>query len=219
MFGYTLKLVKKKDLEQKEMYEKVVIALNQEINDFKRWLKTPFKPDETVIEQATADIEGLHAFIDIYYKNKYSTPSNCMMLFANMDELRKIASKFIDLISDYAELSSLIPDIKKRERLGIDMDLFNEEYDKAKKILDKRAQLIVGRMISCLNMMSYIIENDVIQVMMGVDVMELYKDRLKRLPKNEKLLNDFGISFKVTSKSDKHYLDKEEYKNEQRSRT
>lgn len=219
MFGYTFKLVKKKDLEQKEMYEKVVMALNQEINDFKRWLKTPFKPDETVIEQATTDIEGLHAFIDIYYKNKYSTPSNCMMLFANMDELRKVSSKFIDLISDYAELSSLIPDIKKREQLGIDMDLFNEEFDKAEKILDKRAQLIIGRMISCLNMMSYIIENDVIQVMMGVDVMELYKDRLKRLPKNEKLLNDFGISFKVTSKSDKHYLDKEEYKNEQRSRT
>ena len=67
MFGYTFKLVKKKDLEQKEMYEKVVIALNREINDFKRWLKAPFKPDESVIEQATTDIEGLHAFIQVKY--------------------------------------------------------------------------------------------------------------------------------------------------------
>lgn len=218
-FGYKLKLVKKKDLADYEVFEKSVYAIHQQVNDFGHWLGEGFDLDENTVHQLSIDVEGLHTFVDIYFDNKYSSPSVSFMLFKKMDDIRQLASNMIDVINESAKLRKVKIDAEKSINNGdvtFDIDKFNEDYNKAAEVVDKQLTLIVHQLLASLKCISITIEGDLIKLILGVDIIDEYKHRCKRLPKNRDLATEFSVHFKAVTKSDRQVLEKEKVKNERR---
>lgn len=215
MFGYTLKLVKKKDLVEEEQYQKIVMALNTQINDFMNWFRNDIKIDPTTIDELTLNVEGLHSMIDIYYNNRFTAPSTSINLFDKMDNIRKLSSSLVDVIEQYGKMNSLMMQNKmhaQKYHIEMDPDIL-DMYKECKEDLDTNAGVIVYKIIGNLKLMHLAIENDVVQLMLGVDVIELYKTRNKRL-KQQKSCDDVTIRLKLQTKSDSQFINKEANKNE-----
>ena len=215
MFGYTLKLVKKKDLVEEEQYQKIVIALNTQINDFMNWFRNDIEIHPNTIDELTLNVEGLHSMIDIYYNNKFSAPSTSINLFEKMDNIRKLSSSLVDVFEQYGKMNSLMMQnnmYAQKHHVEMDPDILNT-YNECKKDLDTNFSAVVYKIIGNLKLMHLAIENDVVQLMLGVDVIELYKTRNKRL-KRKKLHDDVTIQLKLQTKSDSQFINKEANKNE-----
>ena len=215
MFGYTLKLVKKKDLVEEEQYQKIVMALNTQINDFMNWFSNDIKIDPKTIDELTLNVEGLHSMIDIYYNNRFTAPSTSINLFEKMDNIRKLSSSLVDVIEQYGKMNSLMMQNSmhaQKHHIEMDPDIL-DMYKECKEDLDTNAGVVVYKIIGNLKLMHLAIENDVIQLMLGVDVIELYKTRNKRL-KRKKLCDDVTIQLKLQTKSDSQFINKEANKNE-----
>lgn len=215
MFGYTLKLVKKKDLVEEEQYQKIVIALNTQINDFMNWFRNDIEIHPNTIDELTLNVEGLHSMIDIYYNNKFSAPSTSINLFEKMDNIRKLSSSLVDVFEQYGKMNSLMMQnnmYAQKHHVEMDPDILNT-YNECKKDLDTNFSAVVYKIIGNLKLMHLAIENDVVQLMLGVDVIELYKTRNKRL-KRKKLQDDVTIQLKLQTKSDSQFINKEANKNE-----
>lgn len=215
MFGYTLKLVKKKDLVEEEQYQKIVMALNTQINDFMNWFRNDIKIDPKTIDELTLNVEGLHSMIDIYYSNKFSAPSTSINLFEKMDNIRKLSSSLVDVIEKYGKMNSLMMQNSmhaQKHHIEMDPDIL-DMYKECKEDLDTNAGVVVYKIIGNLKLMHLAIENDVIQLMLGVDVIELYKTRNKRLKHGDKY-DDVTIKLKLQTKSDSQFINKEANKNE-----
>lgn len=216
MFGYTLKLVKKKDLVEEEQYQKIVLALNTQINDFMSWLNNGLKAEPDTVNQLLINVEGLHSMVDIYYKNKFTSPSASLNLFDKMDSVRKLGSTLVDVIEKYEKMNALMLQNKmhaEAHNIKLDPDII-ETYRECKDELDTDVGIVVYRILSCLKFMNLAIENDVIQCMLGVDVIELYKTRNKRLKKKHKILDEVTIKLDLQTKSDSQFINKEAKKNE-----
>lgn len=215
MFGYTLKLVKKKDLVEEEQYQKIVMALNTQINDFMNWFSNDIKIDPKTIDELTLNVEGLHSMIDIYYNNRFTAPSTSINLFDKMDNIRKLSSSLVDIIEQYGKMNSLMMQNNmhaQKHHIEMDPDIL-DMYKECKEDLDTNAGVVIYKIIGNLKLMHLAIENDVIQLMLGVDVIELYKTRNKRL-KRQKLHDDVTIQLKLQTKSDSQFINKEANKNE-----
>lgn len=211
MFGYTIKLVKKRDIVEQEEFERVTVALNTELNEFMTWLRNAFVADGDSIKQLTINIEGLHSMIDVYSHNKYSTPSGVINMNSRISEIRKYASNiatYVERIIDMHDLMSGVP---------TSYDKFDEmlkEYKLAMTITERDLTKDISMIYSALQFIQLSIENDVIQIMMGVDIGELYRSRKKCLKKQGDLVNRFTIDFGIQTKSDDQFIHKEETKDE-----
>lgn len=219
MFGYTLKLVKNKDLVDEEQYQKIVVALNTQINDFMNWFENDIEVNSQTINDLTLNVEGLHSMVDIYYNNRFTAPSSSINLFEKMDNIRKLSSSLVDLIEKYGKMNSLMMQNSKyaqKHHIRLDQDII-DTYKDCKNELDTDISVVVYKIIGNLKLMHIAIENDVVQLMLGVDVIELYKTRNKRLRK-KRLKDEVTIQLNLQTKSDSQFINKEANKNE-RSRT
>lgn len=222
MFGYRLKLVKKDDLRDVEIFEKVVKYINQQSLDMIRYIRQIDNVDIDTQTQMMADVTGLNSFIDIYYHSKFSSPTSTFMMFNLLDDLRKCLSVLANVTAECSKLSNVCQMAKHAEETG------NETFDRAefesiyKKTVDTANQeiyRIFRQMIMDLNNINIAIEGDLFKVIMGVDLIKDYKERHKRFAKDKNLMTDFGIRYKVITNDDRKFLEKENYKNGQRSRT
>lgn len=219
MFGYTLKLVKKKDLVEEEQYQKIVMALNTQINDFMNWFRNDIRIEPETIDELTLNVEGLHSMVDIYYNNRFTAPSSAINMFDKLDSIRKLCSSLVDVIEKYGRMNALMMQNKGHaEKYGLEMDpeIINT-YKQCKEELDTDVGILVYKIVGNLKLMHLAIENDVVQIMLGVDVIDLYKTRNKRL-KKKKLHDEVTIKLDLQTKSDSQFINKEANKNE-RSRT
>jgi hypothetical protein len=100
----------------------------------------------------------------------------------------------------------------QKHQVEMDPDILNT-YKECKEELDTNVGVVVYKIIGNLKLMHLAIENDVIQLMLGVDVIELYKTRNKRLKHGDKY-DDVTIKLKLQTKSDSQFINKEANKNE-----
>lgn len=218
-FGYKLKLIKNADLKEYEVFEKSVFAIHKQSDDFGQWLFNGFPLNEDTVQQLTLDIEGLHSFIDIYFNNKYSSPSSTMLMFKKIDLIRKSASQLIDIISEVAQIDKLKEEALSNPPDDFDPDLFDQRYESAMNTAKVYAEKTTHTILGALKSIHLVIESDLIKLILGVDIMEEYKKRCKRLPKNKDLSTDFFVHFRAVSKDDRRFLEKEKKKNERFNRT
>lgn len=214
MFGYKLKLVKKKDLQEYEVFEKAVHAIHQQTDEFGQWLYDGFNLNKETIHQLTIDIEGLHTFIDIYFNNKYSSPTSTMLMFSKIDLIRKTGAQLIDLISKVVKLDEMKAVLDKERPDEYDNEETKQEYESTIEAVVNKVKELTRVILIALREINLTIESDLIKIILGVDIMEEYKHRCKRLPKNKDLSTDFFVHFKAISKDDRKFLEKEKIKNE-----
>lgn len=214
-FGYKIKLIKNADLKEYELFEKAVFAIHRQTDDFGQWLFDGFSLNENTVHQLALDIEGLHTFIDAYFNNKYSSPSSTMMMFQKIDVIRKTAGQLIDIVTEVSKMDKVKEQAESAaegENEYFDKDEFKKTYDKAMNMAIAQARRLTMRLLGALKSIHLVIESDLIKLILGVDIMEEYKKRCKRLPKNKDLSTEFHVHFKAVSKDDRRFLEKEKNK-------
>lgn len=209
-FGYKIRLVKKNELREYDLFEKSVYAIHQQCNDFGQWLYKGFDLDRNTANQLTVDIEGLSTFIDVYFNNMYSSPVNSMQMFKALDAIRKHSSNLIDIIGMSMKVNSYVKNINESE---VDIDYVRDQYDEYRSRLNKQLDHEVDEILAGLKYITVVIEHDLIKLLLGVDIISEHKKRIKRIPKNKDLTSEFNIRFKVLTPSDRRFLEKEKMKN------
>lgn len=221
-FGYRIKIVKNKDLQELELFEKSVRAINQQTNDMINFLHSNFVLDENACHQFTVDIDGLHKFVDIYVNNKFSLPHTGLNLYHLIDEMRKQFSAIFEVGSQLAKVAEYGVRAKQEIESGnptFDPDEFQVEYNDAMRVGNETLAKSFKIIEMSLHRINLVIEGDLIKIKLGVDIIDDYKKRQKRLPKNKDLMTEFIVRFKVVQQDDLKYLKKKEHSKNGKSGT
>ena len=210
-FGYRIKIVKKKDLRELELFEKSVFAINQQANDMINFLHSDFVLDENTCHQFTMDIDGLHKFVDVYVNNKFSLPHSGISLYQLINDIRKNLSTAFDVGYQLAKVNEY--GIKARNEIEsgtvtFDPDEFQSDYNDAMRIGNETLVKSLKVIEMSLHRVNLVIEGDLIKLKLGVDIIDDYKKRQKRLPKDKDLMTEFMVKFKVIQQDDLKYLKK-----------
>lgn len=224
MFGYKLKLVKKDEASDVIIFKSAVNHIRDLITDFQEFIFSGLDLDRETVQKLTGFNDDLGIYVDIYFNNKYSLPSNSLAMYQNMDNIRKCSLVIIDAITEYNKLQSM--ENKFRDRFGEDDDPYTysdriaiaseiqKGYSQVNETLGKASISIINSLL----LLSTSIRGDSTRIEMGIDFIKDYKRRQKMKIKNETLDSEFQIKYVLNARSDKEYLLKEKVKNE-RSRT
>lgn len=224
MFGYKLKLVKKDEVSDVIIFKSAVNHIRDLITDFQEFIFSGLDLDRETVQKLTGFNDDLGIYIDIYFNNKYSLPSNSLVMYQHMDNIRKCSLVIIDAITEYNKLQSM--EKQFRDRFGEDEDPYTYSdrmaiaseiqrgYRQVNETLGKASISIINSLL----MLSTSIRGDATRIEMGIDFVKDYKRRQKMKIKNETLDSEFQIKYVLNARSDKEYLLKEKVKNE-RSRT
>lgn len=220
MFGYKLKLVKNDDLQQYEVFQKTVFAIQDQTENIIRWFDS-FDITDDSIKEIGHNIESINKLMDIYFENKYSSPTTSMNFFKTMDEIKKCSNRLIDVMMTFDKLGTIRTEADRRIKNGtnkFDIDSFESDMNKAVELFNEQLSTCIVHMIKLLRYVKSLISGDLTKLVIGVDIIQEHKSRLKRLPKNNELLSEFTIRYKAITEDDNQFLQKEKVKNE-RNRT
>lgn len=227
LFGYKLKLVKKADIQELKVFKIAVNSLYKKIDDFGAFLSQPtgFDLNRETSTILTEFNDSIGIYVDMYFSNKYSLPSNSLALYKNMDVVRRNTLIIIDAIVEYHKLESV------KAKYMESCDEFGDDYMNSQQAMAVLAGIqegyngvttTIGKAVAvsmnALLLMHHSVSGDKIRIDSGVDFEKEYKKRLKRIPKDKDLMSEFTVKFMLNTRSDNEYLLKEKVKNEQRSR-
>ena len=219
LFGYKLKLVKKKDLDELEQFDRIVRIINQQVYDMVNYITKLEKVDIPIQNQLVLDITGLNTFVDIYFHNKFSSPSSSLLMLKMTASIMKHLKGIMNVTGKCASIVKKAKRSQSEDFNCFDDDDFNYRY---REIMDDANRLISGYLLSIvtdLKNISIVVEPDLFRLVLGVDIIKDYKDRQKRFSSDKELMTNFSIRYKVITDDDRRFLEKEKYKNEQSSRT
>lgn len=222
MFGYRLKFVKKKDLEELEIFEKSVRFINSQVHDMINYILHLDHMDPPTQQQLLLDVSGLNAFVDIYYHNKFSSPSNTFQMFKMIDDMKMRLNDISDITLECSKISESVKlacEAEANHDPSFDREEFETLYKQTVNTANQQIRRLLRRIIADLKNIDIVIEADLFRLIIGVDIIKDYKDRQKRFINDKELMTDFGVRYKVITNDDRRFLEKEKYKNEQSSRT
>lgn len=197
MFGYKLKLIKKDDEYEYDVFAKVVPSIREQINTFMAWIQEDFSLNESTVHQITVDVEGLKAMIGIYVHNKFASPSSGLMLVDSMNRLRQYAHQFISIIEEAQNLKIIENHASKAAENGAEYD--EEEYQdclsEAKQLIGEQIYVAVKGMLTQLRLMLINIEPDIISLAMGIDAMRERNKLYRKTSKGMEYVSGLGLKF------------------------
>lgn len=216
MFGYTLKLIKKKDIYEYGVFEKVVPSLRDQINQFSAWLHGEFTLNHDTIHQLAVDVEGLKAMINVYVKNKYSAPASSVMLVDGMNRIRQYASQITSIIQEAQNLSTIERMANSALQRGesFDDDEYNSCLEEAKQMIGEQITTSVTGIIMQLRLMIVNIEPDLVALTMGVDALRERDKLYRKTSKGNKYVSGLGVKFLSVPKEEILKHEKEHEENE-----
>lgn len=226
MFGYKLMLVKNADLKELKSFKGVVMDLNDTVEAFGSFMSSGFELDRETATLLTEFNDEMGIYVDMYFDNKFSLPSNSLAMYTNMDKVRSHTLIIIDAINEYNKILSV------QSKFQTTCDQFGEEYSKSPEAIMLAGEIqqgfqevcnTVGKasgiILNSLLLLHHAVAGDKARIDSGYDFIKAYKKRLKRIPKDKELMSEFTVKFALNTRSDKEYLLKERVKNDkQRSR-
>lgn len=186
MFGYTLKIMKKKDIQQAETFERTVISLYDALNRAMKWIKDE-DGNENDIRILRSIFSDISAYVDIYINNKFSVPSGSSSLSTACVDMAQIINKLEEMVRDLNMINSELEDCD--ETVGDNFSM-KTKYDKLLETAYnayKKSMIILDMIVSS---MINTINNDYVKIKSGVDIIDDYK-RMKKQYKNQ----TFGIHY------------------------
>lgn len=228
MFGYKLKLIKDSEEQEQLTFKSVVLNLNDVVDSFGEFLSNPdgFELDKETATLITEFNDEIGAYVDMYFANKYSLPSNSLAMYTNMDKIRSHSLIIIDAINEYNKILSV------QGKFEASCEQFGEEYASSVDAMRLMSEIQQGyqevgntiskccaHILNSLLLIHHSVTGDKLRIEAGFDFVKAYKKRLKRIPKDKNLMSEFTVKFALNTRSDKEYLLKERVKNDkQRSR-
>lgn len=228
MFGYKLQLVKKSDLVDVDIFKSSVHKIKEIADDFGEMISNGLNLTQDDCRRLTNFNDDLGLYVDIYFNNKFSLPSNSLSMYKALDEIRKNSKYIIDAICEYNKLQSV--EEKFRDRFGDNPSEADPEYYSEINHVASELQRGYQEVNNCLgfssiNILNYLvmitqpIRGDINRIDIGIDFIKDYKRRKKEEKKNKNLDSKFKVEYTLNTRSDKEFLLKERVSNEQRSRT
>lgn len=228
LFKYRLKFVPREDDQQLAEFKTIVNAIHQQITDFQNWLKNGFPVEPEIIEQMTTDQIGLRTFIDMYFKNKFSSPASAAAMWNNIDELCKEGRLFCETINDLVKTRTAFEKITKGDPSNNTDELNPEEayvIEHADELFTKTIETggycLKVQTFKILHILSAIhrsIEPDMMRIAMGIDVVRQYYKNKKIKSVDPKMETKFTIKMIAVSKADRDFIEKEKTNNERTKR-
>lgn len=211
-FKHKLKLVLKDDIYQRDVYEKSVKSIHQFCVDYDEWLHSSLDFIPLTIGKFVTMVEVLTTLVDVYVDNKFS-PASAGLLHPRLDEMRKHVSNIIDIFQMVIEVNNRVnkhaDSMTEQNEIDELQELYNEHCRKANRQLD----IEIDVLLSILQYIDGIVMCDLTKINMGVNPITEYRKRLKRLPKTKDMISELHVQFKVLTKSDREFLEKEKIKN------
>jgi hypothetical protein len=209
-FGYKLKLIKKSDMNEYSIFEKSVTYIHKQVDAMGNWICGNVELTNDTVQQLSAYITDIRTYSDIYSKNKYSSPSSSLLMFANIDNLSKAASKMIDTIYDFAKVNNMKSRVDKGDYPSEDFDIteFNNDYDEIVDVVGNIITKLKRNIITYLKGIIIAINPDLIKIALGVDIIGEYKKQHRRYLKDKSLATEFVIRYKAVTSDDQNFLKK-----------
>lgn len=209
-FGYKLKLIKKSDMNEYSIFEKSVTYIHKQVDAMGNWIYGNVELTNDTVQQLSAYITDIRTYSDIYSKNKYSSPSSSLLMFANIDNLSKAASKMIDTIYDFTKVNNVKSRVDKGDYPYEDFDIteFNNDYDEIVNVVDNIITKLKRNIITYLKGIIIAINPDLIKIALGVDIISEYKKQHRRYLKDKSLSTEFVIRYKAVTSDDQNFLKK-----------
>jgi hypothetical protein len=226
MFGYKLMLVKKSELQEDKVFRNSVFQLIGEIDRFGDFISNGFDLNADTTAFLTEINSTIGVYVDMYFSCKYSSPSNSLSMYTNMDRVRKDTLTIIDTITEYNKLLSV------KKKYDATCEQLGDAYSECQESLAIQSELYRGfqevtqavghacaSILNALFMLHQSVNGDKLRIEAGYDFKKEYKKRLKRIPKDDNLMSEFTVKYTLNTRADKEYLLKEKVRNERRSRT
>lgn len=208
MFGYKLQLVRKSDIRDLEIFKRSVQSIYNQCDQFIEMIQS-FELNNSAVYNITHNIERLSAVVDVYFNNKFSSPANSMQMFNALDIIRTHCSHVIEVIQCSMKINTSVNNLSK----DVDPVEVQEAYDEHREqlicILDKEIENIIAG----LKYIKNVIEYDLTKIMLGVDFITEYKKRLKRIPRDNELLSQISVRYKILTPGDRNFIEKEKCRN------
>jgi len=218
MFG--LKLIKRDEEDAKEVrvFKKAVHNLHDHCTDLIKWIIDGFNVDPDSILHLISDMEVMGTLIDIYFNNKFSSPTNSMRLFQTHDECRKYVNEIVEIINGIITANELVRTAyEHREDGSIDIDQINDEYEKlidsAKDDLNRSVNLLIAE----IKLIIAVIRPDLVRIDTGENLIETYYRNKALKDNSDKMHTMFKVEYKVQPDEYRRYLNKEKTKEEKKN--
>lgn len=219
MFGYKLKLVKKDDLVDVEVLKSAINHINDTTDEFGEFMTSEIDLDMETIRKITEFNDDLGLYVDIYFNNKFSLPSNSLSMYQIMDTIRRNSMVIIDAINEYNKLQSVENKYNERFSDSDDDSTYSErlaisaELQRGYQQVNNTIGLAAANIISGLLLISNNVRGDKHRIDIGLDIIRDYKRRKRLNSDKEKIDSKFTVQYTLHSRSDKEFLLKENVKN------
>lgn len=221
MFGYKLKLVKKDDLVDLEVLKTSIKSIEDITSEFGDFMTSEIDLDMETIRKITEFNDDLGVYVDIYFNNKFSLPSNSLSMYQVLSTIRRNSMVIIDAINEYNKLQSV--ENKYNERFKNDDEYDGSTYGEHLAIASELQRgyqqvnntmgLAAANIISGLLLISNNVRGDQNRINSGLDIIRDYKRRKKLKINKERMDSKFSVQYVLHSRSDKEFVLKENVKN------
>lgn len=197
-------------MNEYSIFEKAVTYIHKQVDAMGNWIYGNVELTNDTVQQLSAYITDIRTYSDIYSKNKYSSPSSSLLMFANIDNLSKAASKMIDTIYDFTKVNNMKSRVDKGDYPSEDFDIteFNNDYDEIVNVVDNIITKLKRNIITYLKGIIIAINPDLIKIALGVDIISEYKKQRRRYLKDKSLSTEFVIRYKAITSDDQNFLKK-----------
>lgn len=207
MFGYTLKLVKKKDVQQCKLFKKSVIGIDDKCKQLRRFLIDRFdiiNADD--IGELVMYVDSISTYTDIYANNKYSSPSAVLGLSDIMKKMQEFIPRFIEIHSLLNESEQKMEYVNDNKDSCEDVDELNMEYECIKSQTEELVSDMVGELVCVTKIINRIVNSDIIKIESDVDIIHEYRKREKMLSKQEPFETKFTVNYGIMTPSDIEFI-------------
>lgn len=220
MFGYKLKLVKKDDLVDLEVLKASIKSIEDITSEFGDFMTSEIDLDMETIRKITEFNDDLGVYVDIYFNNKFSLPSNSLSMYQVLHTIRRNSMVIIDAINEYNKLQSV--ENKYNERFKDDDQdgptygehlAIASELQRGYQQVNNTMGLAAANIISGLLLIANNVRGDQNRINSGLDIVRDYKRRKKLKINKEQMDSKFSVQYVLHSRSDKEFVLKENVKN------
>lgn len=221
MFGYKLKLVKKDDLVDLEVLKTSIKSIENITSEFGDFMTSEIDLDMETIRKITEFNDDLGVYVDIYFNNKFSLPSNSLSMYQVLHTIRRNSMVIIDAINEYNKLQSVENKYNERFKNDDDQDestygehlAIASELQRGYQQVNNTMGLAAANIISGLLLISNNVRGDQNRINSGLDIIRDYKRRKKLKINKEQMDSKFSVQYVLHSRSDKEFVLKETVKN------
>ena len=222
MFGYKLKLVKKDDLVDLEVLKASIKSIEDITSEFGDFMTSEIDLDMETIRKITEFNDDLGVYVDIYFNNKFSLPSNSLSMYQVLNTIRRNSMVIIDAINEYNKLQSVENKYNERFKNGDSYDdettygehlAIASELQRGYQQVNNTMGLAAANIISGLLLIANNVRGDQNRINSGLDIVRDYKRRKKLKINKEQMDSKFSVQYVLHSRSDKEFVLKENVKN------